>query len=265
MNNEKSNDYENIIDQLINPRDVETLRMLQDSPLGTEDSASLISLSLKLTPQLLNTVESLQNVLELADEFEKEGMSPEQANRIREAVLNQDIENSTKTESSDTEENVIYLDTASHSDLIFLANSGPGMPNVSVVNELIKYLENNIRVWTLKNPEGIVIGAVSLVETNNNDWTTTTFVRAAFHTPDLSKRIKEAARKAVQELGKKYIVLVNPDNQKAINSMSKVWATADVVQLMDGTLAYSYSGDFEPDSWDKNAYDTFSHHLSNIL
>lgn len=57
---------------------------------------------------------------------------------------------------------------------------------------------------------------------------------------------------------------MSPDNQKAIDSMAKVWATADISHTADGTLSYSYTGLVENNSWDSSAYFEFAKYLKTV-
>lgn len=85
------------------------------------------------------------------------------------------------------------------------------------------------------------IGFISLtaVPGREKTLTTTTYIRPGFHTPELSRTLKESARYAAKTAGFAFVVRVDPANEAAVESMKKVWPDSHIEEDADGTLLYS--------------------------
>lgn len=112
------------------------------------------------------------------------------------------------------------------------------MPGAYALDDLHRILGNGVPVWVVViNKE--IIGAVALAHLPAADLTTRTYIRAGFHTPELSRTLKESARYACQQHGRSFSILVDGTNTAAQESMKKVWTEATVTETARGNLIYS--------------------------
>lgn len=140
-------------------------------------------------------------------------------------------------------------ETFSHLREIGTEGSVPGVHALQNQEEMEKRADGIPVALSL---DGSVIGAMTFASTAIPDhWTTVTYIKGGFHTPELSKLLKDTAHSVAQQHGFRYVVFVQPDNQYAINSMAKVWPDATVLRTADGTLGYVPNGKAEAQRLEK--------------
>lgn len=129
-------------------------------------------------------------------------------------------------------------------DFVYLEGSADsGFPSEYAFWDQRKSLiegEEGVRVTILY--DGKIVGLLTFASFTMDGlraWTTQTFLKQGVHSNSLSRLLKNSAHTAVYPIGEKFFVFVNPDNQPAIISMSKIWESSEMRRLGDGTLAYA--------------------------